>query len=97
MVIFGEKAKIKKAGNLNYGRSNVITTVLMIDLYNANLWKFEEPYLLMMIWSIKNLERENLLKTFLLTTPSILAIICDKNVGAKVVCGFFQSYTYQVL
>ena len=27
MVSFGEKAKIKKAGNLNYGRSYVITTV----------------------------------------------------------------------
>jgi hypothetical protein len=31
MVSFGEKAKIKKAVNLNKGRSyNVITTVLMI-------------------------------------------------------------------
>ena len=28
MVSFGEKAKIKKAGNLNKGRSYVITTVL---------------------------------------------------------------------
>ena len=28
MVSFGEKAKIKKAGNLNDGRSYVITTVL---------------------------------------------------------------------
>ena len=28
MVNFGEKAKIKKAGNLNSGRSYVITTVL---------------------------------------------------------------------
>ena len=27
MVGFGEKAKIKKAGNLNYGRSYVTTTV----------------------------------------------------------------------
>ena len=27
MVNFGEKAKIKKAGNLNQGRSYVITTV----------------------------------------------------------------------
>ena len=27
MVSFGEKAKIKKVGNLNYGRSYVITTV----------------------------------------------------------------------
>ena len=27
MVSFGEKANIKKAGNLNYGRSYVITTV----------------------------------------------------------------------
>ena len=26
-VDFGEKAKLKKAGNLNYGRSYVITTV----------------------------------------------------------------------
>ena len=25
-------------------------------------------------------------------TPSILAIICVKNVGAKVVCGFFMKY-----
>ena len=30
MVSFGEKAKIKKAGNLNEGRSYVITTVLCI-------------------------------------------------------------------
>ena len=29
MVSFGEKAKIKKAGNLNYGRIYVITTVFM--------------------------------------------------------------------
>ena len=28
MVNFGEKAKIKKAGNLNSGRSYVITAVL---------------------------------------------------------------------
>ena len=28
MVSFGEKAKIKKAGNLNQGRSYVITTVI---------------------------------------------------------------------
>ena len=28
MVSFGEKAKIKKAGNLNQGRTYVITTVL---------------------------------------------------------------------
>ena len=28
MVSFGEKAKVKKAGNLNYGRSYVNTTVL---------------------------------------------------------------------
>ena len=28
MVSFGEKAKIKKAGNLNQGRSYVITTVM---------------------------------------------------------------------
>ena len=27
MVNFGEKAKMKKAGNLNSGRSNLITTV----------------------------------------------------------------------
>ena len=27
MVSFGEKAKIKKAGNLNLGRSYIITTV----------------------------------------------------------------------
>ena len=27
MVSFGEKAKIEKAGNLNYGRSYVIATV----------------------------------------------------------------------
>ena len=31
MLSFGEKAKIKKAGNLNYGRSYVITIV--IDTY----------------------------------------------------------------
>ena len=30
MVSFGEKAKMKKAGNLNYGRSYVITTVRVI-------------------------------------------------------------------
>ena len=30
MVSFGEKAKIKKAGNLNKGRSYVITTVFCI-------------------------------------------------------------------
>ena len=30
MISFGEKAKIKKAGNLNEGRSYVITTVLGI-------------------------------------------------------------------
>ena len=30
MVSFGEKDKIKKAGNLNQGRSYVITTVFMV-------------------------------------------------------------------
>ena len=30
MVSFGEKAKIKKAGNLNYGRSYVTTTVILL-------------------------------------------------------------------
>jgi hypothetical protein len=30
MVSFGEKAKIKKAGNLNQGRSYVITTVTVV-------------------------------------------------------------------
>ena len=32
MVNFGEKAKIKKAGNLNSGRSYVITTVHKIKV-----------------------------------------------------------------
>ena len=32
MVSFGEKSKIKKAGNLNEGRSYVITTVLQIKV-----------------------------------------------------------------
>ena len=31
MVNFGEKAKIKKAGNFNSGRSYVITTVCRIS------------------------------------------------------------------
>ena len=38
MVNFGEKAKIKKAGNLNEGRSYVITTVCIH--YNLLLKKF---------------------------------------------------------
>ena len=33
---FGEQAKIKKAGNLNLGRSYVITTVLQTHLVNAS-------------------------------------------------------------
>ena len=37
MVSFGEKAKIKKAGNLNYGRSYVTTTVAMYVLPFNNL------------------------------------------------------------
>ena len=32
MVTFGEKAKLKKAGNLNQGRSYIITTVISIAL-----------------------------------------------------------------
>ena len=32
MLSFGERAKIKKAGNLNYGRSYVITTVTFKSL-----------------------------------------------------------------
>ena len=36
MVSFGEKAKIKKAGNLNEGRSYVITTVHPIDQFLFN-------------------------------------------------------------
>ena len=36
MVSFGEKAKIKKAGNLNEGRSYVITTVLSVNFYYVN-------------------------------------------------------------
>ena len=35
MVNFGEKAKIEKAGNLNQGRSYVITTVKRL-LYELN-------------------------------------------------------------
>ena len=34
MVSFGEKAKIKQAGNLNYGRSYVITTLLQMKEKN---------------------------------------------------------------
>ena len=34
MVNFGEKAKIKKAGNLNSGRSYVITTVINKKIVN---------------------------------------------------------------
>ena len=33
MVTFGDKAKIKKAGNLNSGHSYVITTVMAIRIY----------------------------------------------------------------
>ena len=33
MVNFGEKAKIKKAGNLNSGHSYLITTVNDVDYY----------------------------------------------------------------
>ena len=37
MVSFGEKAKIKKAGNLNYGGSYVITTVLSpLSMFSIN-------------------------------------------------------------
>ena len=41
MVSFGEKAKIKKAGNLNYGRSYVITTLqkAMPCLKDIKDWK----------------------------------------------------------
>ena len=38
MVSFGEKAKIKKVGNLDYGRSYVITTVAMM--------KYSDPFFL---------------------------------------------------
>ena len=34
MVSFGEKANIKKAGNLNYSRSYVITTVVLVNNVN---------------------------------------------------------------
>ena len=34
MVSFGEKAKIKKAGNLNEGRSYDITTVFLFNFLN---------------------------------------------------------------
>ena len=37
MVTFGEKAKIKKAGNLNWGRSYVITTVNFVE--QLPIWK----------------------------------------------------------
>ena len=45
MVSFGEKAKIKKAGNLNQGRSYVITTVQVLGLVNklyADIHKTQE-------------------------------------------------------
>ena len=38
MVSFGEKAKIKKAGNLNLGRSYVITTVT-VNFFKLYEWK----------------------------------------------------------
>ena len=43
MVSFGEKAKIKKAGNLNFkGRSYVTTTVTGLVIYNlAYTYKFQ--------------------------------------------------------
>ena len=34
MINFGEKAKIKKAGNLNQGRSYVITTVHALSAFD---------------------------------------------------------------
>ena len=40
MVSFGEKAKIKKAGNLNQGRSYVITTVHK-KRFEIPKWLFE--------------------------------------------------------
>ena len=36
MVSFEEKAKIKKAGSLNYGRSYVTTTVKMYQIVHEN-------------------------------------------------------------
>ena len=35
MVCFGEKAKIKKAGNLNEGHSYVIATVFPVCLFGT--------------------------------------------------------------
>ena len=36
MVTFGEKAKIKKAGNLNLGRSYVFTTLMVNPSFKRN-------------------------------------------------------------
>ena len=45
MVSFGEKAKIKKAGNLNYGRSYVITTVtFQIQIIYRNYYYIGQYY-----------------------------------------------------
>ena len=41
MVSFGEEAKIKKAGNLNYGRSYVTTTVLFEKEFPGAFFYFE--------------------------------------------------------
>ena len=42
MVSFGEKAKIKKAGNLNYGRSYVIITTVIAHLCWGNPWPYAQ-------------------------------------------------------
>ena len=42
MVSFGEKAKIKKAGNLNYGRSYVITTVPWMERNFDDYFDFQQ-------------------------------------------------------
>ena len=44
MVSFGEKAKIKKAGNLNQGRSYVITTVPEMEDYLFLLVKLHHQF-----------------------------------------------------
>ena len=44
MVSFGEKSKIKKAGNLNKGRSYVITTVFAINWYQSHSFLYDVSY-----------------------------------------------------
>jgi len=43
MVSFGEKAKIKKAGNLNSGCSYVITTVTLASCQKISQSKGQRP------------------------------------------------------